>query len=65
VVTLVTPKASPTSPTLEGETTLETFLPMQRRWLTAGAATPTNLYPILLLTKSINNNIREAFAGHC
>jgi hypothetical protein len=36
--TLEAPKASPSSPALEGDATLETFLSKQSQWLTAGAA---------------------------
>jgi hypothetical protein len=63
VVTLEAPKASPTSPTLEGETTLEAFIPKQRgRRLTARTATPTHLNPVSLVSKSINSS-RDAAAG--
>jgi hypothetical protein len=41
---LEAPKAHPLSPTLEGETTLKTFLPKQRRWLTTMAAALTHLH---------------------
>jgi hypothetical protein len=61
VVTLEAPTASPTRPTLEGETTLGTFLLKQRRWLAAGAAASTHLYPISLA--SISGSSREAIIG--
>jgi hypothetical protein len=47
---------------LEGETTLEAFLPKQRRWLAAGATAPIHLYPVIVVSKSINSS-REAAAG--
>jgi hypothetical protein len=50
VATLEAPKAPSSSPTLEGETTLKTFLLMQRRWLTAVAATPTYLHPAIFIS---------------
>jgi hypothetical protein len=48
VITFKAPKTSPSSPTLEGETALETFLTKQRRWLPARAAASTNLHPAFL-----------------
>jgi hypothetical protein len=61
VATLEAPKAPPSSPTLEGETTLETFLPKQRRWLTAEASTLTHLRPAFLVSMS-GNNSKEVIA---
>jgi hypothetical protein len=48
MATLKAPKTSSSSPTLEGETTLKTFLLKQRRWLLARAAASTNLHPAFL-----------------
>jgi hypothetical protein len=48
MVTLKAPKASPSSPTLEGKTTLETFRSKQRRWLPARAAASPNLHNVAL-----------------
>jgi hypothetical protein len=56
VGTLEALKASPMSPTLEDETTLEAFLPKQRRWLVAGAAAPTHLYAVFLIFMRVNND---------
>jgi hypothetical protein len=39
-------------PTLEGEAALETFMPKQKKWLTAEAAAPTHLHPAFLVCKS-------------
>jgi hypothetical protein len=50
MVTLQTPKASSSSPTLERQTTLKTFLLKQRRWLTARAAAKTHLHPAFLVS---------------
>jgi hypothetical protein len=61
LATLEGTEPSPTSPMLEGETTLKAFLLMQRRRLAVKAAAPTHLYPAFLATKSVNNN-REAAA---
>jgi hypothetical protein len=47
-----TPETSPSSPTLEGEATLETFLSKRRRWLTARAVAPPHLHPAFLISKS-------------
>jgi hypothetical protein len=64
VVTLEAPKASPTSPTLEGEATLEAFLLRRRRWLAAGAATSTHLNPVILVSKSVSrSSIRKFVTG--
>jgi hypothetical protein len=62
VATLKAPKASPTSPTLESETTLEAFLPRRSRWLAAGATASTHLHPVILVPKSANIN-RDVAAG--
>jgi hypothetical protein len=48
MVTLKAPKTSPPSPTLEGETTLETFLSKQRRRLPTRAAASANFHPAFL-----------------
>jgi hypothetical protein len=61
VITLEAPKISPTSPTLEGDTTLEAFVLKRSRWLVAEATAPTHLHPAILVTKSVNSN--EAAAG--
>ena len=58
VVTLKAPKAPSSSPTLEGETALEAFLPKRRRWLADGAPAPTHLHPVFLVSNS-----RETTAG--
>jgi hypothetical protein len=50
VATLETPKAPPSSPTLEGKTTLETFLSKQRRWLAVDVAATTHLDPAFLIS---------------
>jgi hypothetical protein len=50
VATLEAPKAPSSSPTLEGEAPLETFLLMQIRWLTAVAAAPTHLHPAFFIS---------------
>jgi hypothetical protein len=52
VATLEAPEASPSSPTLEGEATLKTFLAKQRQWLMTRVVTPTHLHQIFLNTKS-------------
>jgi hypothetical protein len=62
VVTLKAPKASPTSPTLESETTLEAFLPRRSRWLAARETASTHLHPVILVPKSANIN-RDVAAG--
>jgi hypothetical protein len=49
MATIETPKASPSGPSLEGKTTLETFLAKQRRWL---AAAPTHLHPSFFVSKN-------------
>jgi hypothetical protein len=67
VVTLEAPKASPPSPTLEGEATLEALLPKLRRWLTAGTArtaVSAHLHPVIIVTKSINRSIEAAAVLH-
>jgi hypothetical protein len=64
MITLEAPKASPPSPTLEGHTTVETFLLKQRRWLAAGAAAPTDLHPFFFISSSSNCS-QEAVAGLC
>jgi hypothetical protein len=50
VATLEAPKVSSSSPTLEGESTLETFLSKQRRWLAAVAAAPPHLHPTFVVS---------------
>jgi hypothetical protein len=60
VVTLEAPKTSPTSLTLESETTLEAFILKQSRWLAVRASAPTHLHPAILVAKSVNS--REASA---
>jgi hypothetical protein len=62
VATLEAPKAPSSSPTLEGETTFETFLLMQRRWLTVVAATPTHLHPAIFFTQISSSN-KETVTG--
>jgi hypothetical protein len=52
VVTLEASQTSSSSPTLEGETTLETFLVKQIRWLTAGVAAPTHLHPTIIISNN-------------
>jgi hypothetical protein len=64
VVTPEAPEASPTSPTLEGETTFEAILLKQRRRLADGTAAPTHLYPAFLVPKS-DISSREAATGLC
>jgi hypothetical protein len=59
VATLKAAKAPPTSPALESETTLKTFLLKQRRWLAAGAAVPTHLDPAFLISRSDNASSKE------
>jgi hypothetical protein len=54
VATLEAPEASPSSPTLEGEAALKTFLAKQRQWLMTRAGTPTHLHPTFVNTKSRN-----------
>jgi hypothetical protein len=44
MATLEAPKAPSSSPTLEGETTLKTFLPKQRQWLATMAVALTHLH---------------------
>jgi hypothetical protein len=61
MIMLEAPKASPPSPMLEGDTTLETFLLKQIQWLAAWAATSTHLF---FVSKSGNYG-REAVAGIC
>jgi hypothetical protein len=51
VATLEAPKASPSSPTLKGETTLSTFLLKQRRWHAARTTATTHLHPVFLDSK--------------
>jgi hypothetical protein len=50
VATLEAPEAPPSSPALEGKTTLETFLPKQRRRLTTEVAASTHLDPAFLIS---------------
>jgi hypothetical protein len=64
VVTLEASKASPPSPTLEGETTLEAIPLKQRRWLAAGATPPTDMNPAFVVSNIINSK-REAAKLHC
>jgi hypothetical protein len=45
---------------LEGDTTLEAFLPKGRRWLTAGAAAPAHLYQVFLISTSISGRSEVA-----
>jgi hypothetical protein len=61
VVTLETLETSPSSPTLEGETTLETFRSKQRRWLLVGVAAPTHLHPDFVIS---NNSCCSACQLH-
>jgi hypothetical protein len=62
VATLEAPKASPSSPTLEGETTLNAFLLEQRRWRAARTAATTHLHPVSLASKSSTIS-KEATTG--
>jgi hypothetical protein len=50
VATLEAPKAPFSSPTLEGEATLKTFLLMQRRWLTTVVAALNHLHPAFFIS---------------
>jgi hypothetical protein len=50
VATVEAPKAPSSSPTLESETMLETFLPMQRRRPTVVAAASTHLRPAFFIS---------------
>ena len=61
VATLKAPKTPSSRPTLEGETTIETFIPTWRRWRAIGTAAPTNLHPTFLITWS--GSSREADTG--
>jgi hypothetical protein len=54
MIMLEAPKASPPSPTLEGDTMVETFLLKQRRWLATGAAALTHLHPFFFISRSSN-----------
>jgi hypothetical protein len=66
VATLKAAEAPPLSPTLEGKTTLETFLPKQSRWLrrstTAMTTSPIDLLPAFLISYSGSRG-RVAAAG--
>jgi hypothetical protein len=64
MIMLEAPKASPPSPTLEGDTAVETFLLKQRRWLATGAAALTHLHPFFFISRSSNCS-QEAVAGLC
>jgi hypothetical protein len=64
MIMLEAPKASPPSPTLEGDTSVETFLLKQRRWLAAGAAAPTHLHPFFFISRSSNCS-QEAVTWLC
>jgi hypothetical protein len=63
VATLEAPETSPTSPTLEGAAALETFMPKQRRWLTAEATAPTNQHPAFVVSRSGSCSSREVATG--
>jgi hypothetical protein len=62
VATHEAPKASPLSPTLEGETTLSAFLLEQRSWRAARTAATTHLHPVILASKSSTIS-KEATTG--
>jgi hypothetical protein len=63
VVTVEASKASPLSPALEGETTLEAIPLKQRRWLAAGVTPPTHMNPTFIVSNRINSK-REAAKLH-